>query len=71
MRTITYFEPGDKIRLIDDWREWKKGDIATIVSTSWERGFGSNQFLTLCSETNEKAMNDIRTVYSYLCEFVS
>ena len=71
MRTITFFEVGDKVKLSDDWREWKKGEIATIEETSWERGFGSNQFLTLKSETNTKAMNDMRTVYAYLCEFVS
>ena len=71
MRTITFFETGDKVRFTDDWRDWKKGEIATVEKTSWERGFGSNQFLTLNSETNKKAMNDMRTVYAYLCEFVS
>ena len=71
MRTVTFFEEGDKVKFIEDWRYWEKGEIAIVEKTSWERGFGSNQFLTIKSETNTKAMNDVRTVYAYLCEFVS
>jgi len=71
MKTITYYEVGDTVRIKEDWREWKSGDIAKVVSMGFERGIGSLQILTLESDTNIKAMNDFRTVYAYQVEFVS
>lgn len=68
MRTITIFEKGDVVKLNTDWRYWKKGDLATVVDTEFERGIGSNQLLILDAHHNKKAANDASCVYAYNCE---
>lgn len=53
MKTI--YTQGDKVRVIDGWRDWEKGEIAIVEKTSFQFG-GTNgaQFVTLKPEDGSK-----------------
>lgn len=70
MKTITYsyFEVGDKVKLKDDYRSWKKDELAKITKIYWEgETFMSLQLAQL--EPLNKSEKDIHVLYTYLLEF--
>ena len=67
MRTITIYEPGDVVRIKDDWRDWRKGEEAEVCAAFFERGgFSGSQMVRLVNE-NE---HDFNTLYAYQVEEV-
>lgn len=62
MRLI--YEVGDYVELLNDWRLWKKGDIAEVVSLEGEKGV-PDAYVELRAINNKKAEKDANLLHGY------
>lgn len=68
MRTIEVYEAGDIVRVKEDWRDWKQGEEAEVMSVYFERG-GVNglQVVNLINKNH----HDFHGLYAYQVELVT
>ena len=64
MRTI--FEKGDKVKVKEDWRDWKKGEIAIITKRNERPTPLHNDSYTL--EPTDGTIKDFHVLSDYMLE---
>lgn len=65
MFTVTFYTEGDIVEIREDWRDWKKGEIARVIKYGFERNDPTSlQWLELES-LNPLAKHDVNILYGY------
>lgn len=59
-------EKGDRVELVDNWRDWKKGEYAIV--SKFEHHSGDGDFVTLTPENGSE--KDCYVLYAYMVKYL-
>lgn len=66
MHTITVYDPGDHVRIKQDWRDWKKGESAIVEKFHLAPDPLHDDLVTLKSTTVKT--HDFEILHTYMIE---